>query len=208
MSKSSPVRFHLFIDWNVRAVFFPFLFSNYCCSIDAGVVCVVFGRCDQSFFALFYVESILRFYLQCFRVLFVFHFLIHIVCLCHLWDERSYASSLVFQFSCPLVEVLPSSTSRMVPSILQGGQPKCLSLLWNLCCRPWFREAFLIFPFISACLMVSTSNTPKYFSFSFSLIWPRISYKGDILLLSLLLLTDGKRLPECYIYSQKLVFQI
>ena len=47
--------------------------------------------------------------------------------LCHLSDVTAYAS-LVFLSSGQLFEVLPSSTSRMVPSILLGGQRRCLTL--------------------------------------------------------------------------------
>ena len=44
-----------------------------------------------------------------------------------------YASSWVFLFSCPFVGVLLWSTLRMVPSILQGGQLRYLSLWWDFC---------------------------------------------------------------------------
>ena len=58
---------------------------------------------------------------------FFFFFLTHIVG--QLSNVRSYTSSLVFLFSGPFVEVLPSSTLRMVLRILQEGPPRCLSLL-------------------------------------------------------------------------------
>ena len=40
-------------------------------------------------------------------------FLAHIVCLRHLWDVRPIASSSVFLFTCPFVEILPLPTSEL-----------------------------------------------------------------------------------------------
>ena len=53
--------------------------------------------------------------------------LTHIVCLCHLLDVRPYASSWVSLFSGLFVEVLPTFSLKMVPSIFRR-QPRCLSL--------------------------------------------------------------------------------
>ena len=60
----------------------------------------------------------------------------------HIWDERPYASSWVFLFSAPVVEILPSSTLRLVLSILRGGKPRFLSLWWDFCYIVWFRWVF------------------------------------------------------------------
>ena len=61
-------------------------------------------------------------------------FLIHIVCLYHLWDE----SSLVFLFFGSFVVILPSSTLRIVPNILG----RYLSLWWDFCYIFWFQIVF------------------------------------------------------------------
>ena len=63
------------------------------------------------------------------------------VCLCHLWDVRPYGSSL-FLLSGLFVEVLPSSALRMVPSILQRRQSRCLSFWWGFCDIVWFHVVF------------------------------------------------------------------
>ena len=67
--------------------------------------------------------------LQCWLVLFLLLFLTHIICQPHLWDARPYAWLLVFLFSDPFVKGFLWSTSRMVPSILRGGQPRYVSLI-------------------------------------------------------------------------------
>ena len=75
-------------------------------------------------------------------------FLAYIVSLCHLYDVRLYAVSLVFLFFGLLVEVL-SSISRMVSSILQG-QPLIRFLLYSLvlsCFIILLRYSFLNFFF-------------------------------------------------------------
>ena len=87
---------------------FRFLFPCYICSVDPRVVCIVSGGCNQSSFACFLckfrvVVSVRQRYLQCWQVLFVLLFLTHIVCYCLLWDVMSFASSLVFLFSGPLI---------------------------------------------------------------------------------------------------------
>ena len=72
------------------------------------------------------------------QVHFLILFLTYIVCLCHLSDVRPYAWLLVFLLSGPFAEVLPSSTSRIVPSILQRRQRRSLFLSF------WF---WVVFPF-------------------------------------------------------------
>ena len=84
----------------------------------------------------------------------------------------------IFLFSGSFVEVLPSSTSRMVPSILQGAYPRGLYFWWDFCDVVWFRVFFIFllrcsflifFSFISDYLMVSAFRTPKYLEVFFSL---------------------------------------
>ena len=79
---------------------------------------------------------------QCRQILLVF-FLTHIACLHLLWELRSYSSSLVFSFSGPSVEVLPSSTLWMVQSFLREGQPRYLSLWCDFCYIVLLRVVFL-----------------------------------------------------------------
>ena len=65
--------------------------------------------------------------IRCWQVLFLTSFLIHIVCQRHLWDVLPYVWSLVFFFCGPFACVL-WSTSRMIPNILRGIQPRYLFL--------------------------------------------------------------------------------
>ena len=88
------------------------------------------------------VVSIYWHYLECWRDLLFLIFLARIVCLCYLTDVRLYDSSLLFSFYGPFDEVLLSSTSRMVPSVSRGGQPRCLSPWWDFCNKVWFWVVF------------------------------------------------------------------
>ena len=83
-----------------------------------------------------------RHYLECWRVLFFLLFLTPIVYQCNLRNVRPYESLLAFLFSGPFNGNLLSFTSRMVPSILQEGQPRCLSLWWDFCYVVWFQVVF------------------------------------------------------------------
>ena len=65
-----------------------------------------------------------------------------LTCIICLWDVRPYTSSLAFLFPGSFVGVLLSFISWMVPSILQGKLPRCLSLWWDSCSKAWFREVF------------------------------------------------------------------
>ena len=65
-------------------------------------------------------------------------FLTHVVVLYHL----SNASSLTFLSSVWFVKVIPLSTSRIVPSILNVRQSRGLSLWWGSCCRACFQDVF------------------------------------------------------------------
>ena len=82
----------------------------------------------------------------------------------------------IFLFSDPFIGVLVLSTLRMVLSILRGRQPRYLSFWWDFCYIVWFWAVlsfswsilFFFFSFISAYLMVSASNIPKYLLVSIS----------------------------------------
>ena len=116
----------LSLEISIKLLFFSFLFPSFYRSVNFYVVCAVSGRCNKSFFALFlcsfWVVVLLHpHYLQCSRVFFLL-FLTSI-------RSKDFASSLAFLSSGPFTEVLSLSTSRMVPDILQEGEPKCLSLL-------------------------------------------------------------------------------
>ena len=132
----------LLLELSIHLFFFPILLSSYC-SVKP---CVVFVRWNQSFFTLFLcslwiVVSMRQLCLQCQRFSFLLIFF-YAYSLCHLSDVSPYSSSLVFLFSRSFVEVLLSSTPRMVTSILKGGKPRCLSFWWDFCCRVWFWVVF------------------------------------------------------------------
>ena len=74
-----------------------------------------------------------RRYLQCWLVFFLFLFLIHICLSMSSLECKASCIVMSFLFSDPFIEVLPSSTARMVPSILRGGQPRRLYLWWDFC---------------------------------------------------------------------------
>ena len=68
-------------------------------------------------------------YPQCWRIIFV-PFFTNIDCICYLWDVRlSVSSWLALLFTC--WNSSPSSTSRIVPSILGSGQPMLVSVSYN-----------------------------------------------------------------------------
>ena len=174
------------LDYCIKLLPFPFLFSRYSCSVILCVVCVVSGCCNQTFFVLFLsslwvILSMYRRYLRCWRVIVLLLFLTHTVCLCHLRDVVPYALLLVFLFSNQFVEVLPSFTLRLVPSILQEGHPWYLSFWWDICYVVW------IFSFSSSllcwCLLPifsSISKFPFFWEFwFFSLFKRKVSKVGD-----------------------------
>ena len=76
-------------------------------------------------------------------------------------NVRPYASSWVYYG--PFVEVLPSSTLRVVPSILQGRQ---LSLWWGFCCIVWLLwypfKFFLSSPLVWWCPLPIFASTSKF----------------------------------------------
>ena len=104
-------------------------------------------------------------YLECWQVLFLLLSLMHSVCLCHLSNVTPSPSSLTFFFLRHFVWVLFSYTSKMIPSILQEGQPKCLFLRWHFCCRAWFREAFLLVWYLWISLLKSHFQISLLFCF-------------------------------------------
>ena len=162
MSKCSRVIFCLFVAWNVHTLsFFSFLFSFYFCSVNACVDCIVSGGSNQFFqyfyfclfvclffwvfFSILVVVSGHESYLECWCVLFLLLFLPHTVCLRHLRNVRPHATSWVFLFFGPFVEVLLSSTLRMDPSILWGGTAQVfISLMRFLLCSS-VSSSFLVF---------------------------------------------------------------
>ena len=96
--------------------------------------------------------------------------------ICHPCDVRPYASSQAF-VPCPIVEVL-WSFSRMIPSILRGGQTTFLSLWWEFYNVVWFwvvfssiwsTFCFLSSPLVWWCLLLtypSTCISPSDLTFS------------------------------------------
>ena len=148
------------------------MFSGYFRSTDLRVVSVVSDDWDQSSSALFcflrVVVSIRQCCLQCWQNLFLLLFLTHIVCQSHLWEVMPNAWLLVFLFSASFVEGLLWSTSRIVPSILRGWHPRYSSHLTRVLLYCFvsssflvpLRYYFLIFSFISSCLIVTASNIP------------------------------------------------
>ena len=87
------------------------------------------------------------------------HFLTQTVSLRHQWYVKFYAWSWVLLFSGHLVNVRPSSTSRMVTSILRGQQSRCGPLWWVFCYIVWFGVVFFVFVRYS------------YSFFSYSFVW-------------------------------------
>ena len=116
----------LSFEISVELFFFPFLFSNHFCSVDACVAYIVYGRCNSSSLALFY-EVFLSLY-RCIDVILnvgkssYYFFTWHLQTVYFIF-VRSYASSLVLLFSRPFVGVLLCFTLRMVPSISPGIYP-------------------------------------------------------------------------------------
>ena len=124
MSKSSCVKFLVFVAWNIQTV----IFSSFFCFLGIAVVQLIFMlfwplsliflcpffmkssscRIDASALLSMMARTFLPYYLGTFRQ-------------CHRSDIRPCASSSAFLSTGPFVEVLPSSISRMVPSTLQAG---------------------------------------------------------------------------------------
>ena len=112
MTKSSCVRFCLFVAWNFRIVAFLPIFVFELLLFHWSLSCLC------HFFALFYVDF--EFSYRCIDAIFnagksssssffSWHW-------CHLWDVRPHASSVVF-FPDQFVEFLLFFTSRIVASI-------------------------------------------------------------------------------------------
>ena len=127
MTKSSHVRFRLFVTWNVyRVVFLPifvFWLFEVCCLYCFWWLLSVLLRAFLC--SLLVIVSIHQCYFNAGKSSSFFSWL------CHLQDVRPYASSGVFLFSGLFVGVLLWSTLGTVLSILWWGQPMYLSLWWD-----------------------------------------------------------------------------
>ena len=105
-------------------------FFGYFCSVGSCVLCIVSDHFNQSSFVFLMLSltfcidaSILSSLLtSTLPTSFLFTVSLH-----YFWEVSLYASLFVFLFSGSFV-VLLSSPSRMVPSILQRGQPRGLSV--------------------------------------------------------------------------------
>ena len=118
----------LSLKMSIELFLFPFLFSTYFCFVDQPGVCIVSGVCNQSSFVFFILCPSLHAELSTLSsmlaILLPPSFLdTYKRCQRYICDVRPYILSWVFLFSGPFVKVLPASTQRMVPSILQMGHP-------------------------------------------------------------------------------------
>ena len=165
--------FCFFFKWDVawlslktciELFFFPLLFSGYFRSADLRVISIAFCGCNQSsstfLCSLRIVVSMRQCYRQCWQVLFLPLFLIHLFCQRHLWDARPYAWILVFLFFGPFAWVLLWFTSGIALSILRGGQPRYLSL-WQASYNRVLSRVFFWFSW----------DTLFKFFLSFQLVW-------------------------------------
>ena len=94
---------YLSLKTSIDLFFFLILFSRYCCFVDPLVVSIVSSGRNQSSSHTFLcsLQGFVSTRLQCWQILFLLLFLIHIVSQRHLWDVMPYALSLVFLFSDP-----------------------------------------------------------------------------------------------------------
>ena len=112
------------------------------------------------------VVSMRQHCLQCWQILFLPLFLIHIVCQRRLWDVMPYALSLVFFFV--LLSICLSSSLvhfRKGPEYLTRGTAQVFIPLIRFLFDSFLvlqKYSFLIFSFIFTCLMASASKMPKY----------------------------------------------
>ena len=163
---------------SIQLFFFPFLFSGDFCSVDACVVCIVSGGCNQSssdafFCSLLVVVSIHRRCHEWSQVLFLFSFLTHtIYVISGMWGfmhrhDFSYSWSICWSFSLVHFKNGPEYLMRRTVQVFilfRRYLPYCLASRSFLVL---LRYSF--FSFISACLMVSASNIPKHLYVSISL---------------------------------------
>ena len=172
-----PVVYLVYLSLEISIqLFFLFLFSSYrfflslCCLCRFLLLWSVF--ICPFLCSLRVVVSLHQRHLQCSRILFLFLFLPHIICLCHFSDLRPYALLWVFLFSGPFVKVLSSSTSKMVLSILRGRQPMYLALWWYFCSlvsssflvllRYTFFKCFLSSPLVWWCPLLISPSISKF----------------------------------------------
>ena len=167
---SSRVRFRQFIARRIYRLFLFLFFASYLTKIKINRTIVLFTFILLVPFLIAGISFISSFYCSLhalsWRVVFRLLFLRHIVYA----TSRIFGLSSAFLYTCPFIEVLSGSISRMMLSILQGEQSRCLSLWSDTCCRVWLPEVFsfaldtyfFFFSFISVCLMMPTSNIFKY----------------------------------------------
>ena len=123
MSKSFRVRFCQCFALNIHTVvYFPFSFPIV---LLIFMLSLMFRVTVNSFSFLFFIFSLNPRFdssrsLQYQRVFFLLLFLTYIVGLCHCSDVMLSVLSLAFLSTDPFIEVLPGSSPRMVPSILQA----------------------------------------------------------------------------------------
>ena len=142
-SRSSRVRFHLFVDRNIHTVFFPPISVSYLLLFRLSLVLsLLFLVAVISFYLFgFMLSSSVCIHVSTLFSMFFLFFLSHIVYLYHLSKVRQCASLSASLSSGLFVYVSFLSISRIVPSILWKGQPS-FSLWWDSCSRAWFWEAF------------------------------------------------------------------
>ena len=138
---------------SVQLFFFLFLFSGYFCFVDARVICIPSGGCNQSSLALFYVVFLSLY--RCFAAK------EHTVCQRHLYDVIFRVLSWIFLFSGLFVEVrfkncpehLTRRTAKVVIPLMRFLRSSFFILLMY---------SFFIFSFTTARLMPSAFNVLKY----------------------------------------------
>ena len=154
---------------SIQLSFFPFLFSGYFCSVDACVVCIVFGRCNPSSwtFYLCVFVSMLRRDLQCWRVLFTpFLGANSLSPSSQRWKALYIVMNFLLFWSITLCSSL--DTLKNGPEYLIMGT----AIWWDFYFIVWLRvvfsfsrDIFRIFFFLYLILLtVSASNISKYLS--------------------------------------------
>ena len=132
------------VTWNPHTfVYLPIFVSKFllffylilCCELLAAVISLLgsFNVIIKSFCFLYSP--------QCWHVLFPLLIFIDIA-VNVIWMEGLVHSHLISLTFAPFVLILLLSILRMVKSIFQWELPRCLSLWWDSCCRPWFQEVF------------------------------------------------------------------
>ena len=132
------VRFRLFVAWNVHTILFLPIFVSWF-FVLLMLVCIVFGSCNQFSSALFMLFSCcIDWTLSLMQV----NYLPSSFLGTYILFISSYPLSWVFLFFGPFVGINLWSTLRIVPCILRGGHPRCLSLWLDFCYVVWFKVVF------------------------------------------------------------------